>query len=162
MSFGESLRKAAGQEYIEPPNGKYTVKIDQGSAFKSQKGEEFAKVILEITEGDHAGGFMQHFMGFNNEVAKQINAEALASYGVQLTDVEEIRDLDKQLTSLVGTRAEVGVSYRNDYIQIKVHRSWPPEPKSDIPSNGFTAAGSTPAQTSFAAAAGQSDDTPPF
>ena len=153
MGFGDSIRKSMDNELIEPPAGQYTAKVDEASAFESKAGDEYAKVILEITEGDHQGARFQHFMGFKNEIAKQINGEALATYGVDWTKVTDLTDLDLQLDGIVkaGTVAEVTVSYKDGYIQIKVHNSRTTG-QSDIPTNG------SGFETAAASAFG--DDTP--
>lgn len=159
MSFGDAVRKAMDSELIEPPKGQYKVKLDEASAFESKDGREFAKVILQITEGDFAGERFQHFMGFANDIARQVNGEALAAYGVNMTEVNEVTDLDDQLDALVktGTTAEVGVSYKDGWVNIKVHGSRTPG-ASDIPTTDAPAAA-----PSFAAAAGaKNDDTIPF
>jgi hypothetical protein len=159
MSFGESLRRAASGEYIEPPTAKYNVRVVQGDARETKSGP-VAEVILEILEGEHRGGRMKHLMFFNHPVGVEINTEALVSYGVELDKINEVNDLDTELQRILGTEAEVGVSYRNDYIQFKVHRSRPPQPKSDIP-NDLPAEPVEPGQQqqqqqpSFAQAAGQ-------
>lgn len=162
MSFGDELRKAVDNELIEPPKGSYKVKLDEGSAFTSRAGDEYAKVILEITEGEHQGERFQHFMGFANPVAKQINAEALAAYGVRLDALDSVTDLDIQLTDLVhkGTTAEVSVSYNDrGFMQIKVHGSRTAG-VSDIPTDDGPE--QKPA-ASFASAAGsQFGDEVPF
>jgi len=152
-SFGDSLRNARSGEFIEPPAGKYDVRVVKGDARETSSGP-VAEVILEITDGPHQGGQIKHLMFFNHPVGTEINTEALVSYGVDLDKIEEVTDLDDDLQRILGTRAEIGVSYRKDYIQIKVHRSMPPEPASDV----------TPpdAGSSFAAAAGAVDDKPPF
>lgn len=156
MSFGDSLRKAMDSELIEPPKGQYKARLAEASAFESKAGDEYAKVILEITEGDLAGARFQHFMGFKNEIAKQINGEALASYGVNWTEVNELSDLDDQLDALVkmGTTAEVGVSYKDGYSQIKVHGS-----RTNGQSELTPQTEEQPAP-SFAAAAGADSDVP--
>ena len=162
MSFGESLRKAMDSETIEPPPGPYKVRLDEASAFEAKDGREFAKVILEITDGKLTGSRFQHFMGFQNEIARSINGEALAAYGVDMTSVETVWDLDDQLTALVkaGTTADVSVSYRDGYIQVKVHGSRT-QGVSDIPTDE-----PQPPAASFASAAGQNhqsdDESLPF
>lgn len=159
MSFGDSIRKAMDSELIEPPKGQYKVRLGDASAFESKDGREFAKVILEITEGDLTGCRFQHFMGFGNEIARQINGEALAAYGVDMATVNEVTDLDDHLDALVkaGVEADVGVSYKDGYVQIKVHGSRRTG-VSDIP------VAEPAGQASFAAAAGSAgaDDDIPF
>jgi hypothetical protein len=169
MSFGDSVRKSMDNELLDNrdpnalPNGKYTVLIESGAAFTSRAGDDYAKVTLEILEGPVEGRF-EHFMGFNSPVQEQINGETLASYGVDWTKIDSLTDLDLQLSTLTGTRAEIGVSWNDKgFLNINVHRSWAPEPKSDIPTNGDAAPATSDAQSSFAAAAGaKADDEVPF
>jgi len=92
-------------------------------------------------------------MGFKHEVGSRINREALLAYGLRDPEgIERIEDLDDRIGELTGTEADVTVSYKDGYIQIKVFGSKPPQPVSDV----------TPApeadRPSFAAAAGKDDD----
>lgn len=154
MSFGDTLRNASSGEFVEPPAGKYDVKIVRAEARETKSGP-VAEVILEITAGPHQGAQVKHLMFFNHPVGVEINTEALVSYGVDLAKIDEVSDLDDDLQRIIGTRAEVGISYRNEYLQIKVHRSMPPEPVSDIPSD--------PEPVGFAARAAQKfGDEPAF
>jgi hypothetical protein len=156
-SFGDAVRKAMDSELIEPPKGPYKVRLDEGSAFKGKDGREWAKVILEITEGDHAGERFQHFMGFQPPGIAEMNGNACAAYGVDWSQVKEIEDLDDQLTAIVkqGTTAEVSVSYKDGYMNVNVHGSRT-EGRSDIPADEPSNGGGT--QASFAAAAGTKGD----
>src|ERR1041384_1898946 len=125
MSFGEQVRKAMDSELIEPPRGTYKVRLDEGEAFSGKDGREWAKVILEITEGEHQGSRFQHFMGFQPPGIAEMNGNACAAYGVNWTDVDTIKDLDDQLHAVVaqGTTAEVTVSYKDGYTNVNVHGS---------------------------------------
>ena len=162
MSFGDSMRKAMDSELIEPPRGSYKTKVDEASAFEGKDGRQWAKVILEITEGDLAGERFQHFMGFQPDSIKQMNGNACAAYGVDWSQVDDISDLDDQFDAIVkaGTTAEVTVAYKDGYMNVNVHGSRVAGGDRDIPTEEFKAAGQKPA-ASFASAAG-SDDSVPF
>jgi len=166
MSFGDSLRKAMDSEIIEPPKNTYKVRLYDASAFTSKAGDEYAKVTLEIIDGDLKGSRFEHFMGFKNEIAKQINGEALATYGVDLTKVNELSDLDDQLDELVkaGVTADVGVSYNDKgFMNVRVAGSRRPD-KSDIPANGYVAGmdEAREQQAEFSQAAQRFGDDAPF
>jgi hypothetical protein len=175
MSFGDSLRKALENELLDNRNeradnavkrGQYTVMIEEARAAISKNDDEYAVVKHKILEGPIDGMF-EHYLGLSdkNPVGKSINTNALAAYGVNLSTVEDIHDLDLQMSALVGTKAEIGVSWNDKgWMQVNVHRSWAPEPRSDIPTNGdATPPAASDAQASFAAAAGaKADDDIPF
>ena len=159
MSFGDSMRKAMDSELIEPPRGSYKTKVDEASAFEGKDGRQWAKVILQITDGDLAGERFQHFMGFQPDSIKQMNGNACAAYGVDWTRVDDISDLDDQFDAIVkqGTTAEVSVAYKDGYMNVNVHGSRVVGGDRDIPSDTDRPS----FQSSFASAAG-ADDTPPF
>lgn len=167
MSFGEAWRKAGEEpDEFEPPTGTYQTVIVDGNAFTSRAGDDYAKVILQIDAGDFVGQRFQHFMGFKHEVGARINREALALYGVRPDEISSIEELDDAIAELVKRRvqAEVAVSYKNDYMQVKVLGSRTPG-DSDIPSDPDPPpAPQTPPAATFAAAAGTAgdDDAPPF
>jgi hypothetical protein len=120
MTFGETWQNAAN-EVIEPPRGTYQTRIVGGNAFTSKAGDDYAKIDLEITEGDLKGSRFEHFMGFKHEVGARINREALLTYGLEGPDeITTIEDLDDRIGKLVGRGAEVGVSYKDGYMQVKV------------------------------------------
>lgn len=159
-SFGEMLRKASDSDYVEPPKGQYKIVITGGECRETSKGAR-AEVILKITEGEQKDAQVQHALWFTNPVGVQINTEALVSYGVDLSAIEESNDLDDAIQKLVGRTADVGISYKDGYMRINVHgsRAAAGQTRSDVPSNG---ADQAPA-ASFAAAAGAgADDTVPF
>jgi hypothetical protein len=164
MTFGDSMRRAMDSELIEPPKGPYKVKVEEASAFEGKDGRQWAKLILTITDGDHAGENFQHFMGFQPESIKQMNGNALAAYGVDWADVHELSDLDDQMLGLVGRLAEVSVAYKDGYMNVNVHGSRPPEGKvtSDIPSDPDTARMTPEQQDTFAAAAQRFGSDVPF
>jgi hypothetical protein len=160
-SFQETWTKAGEEpDDFEPPAGQYKVKIVDGSAFTSRAGDDYAKVILQILGGEFAGRQFQHFMGFKHEVGARINREALLAYGLRDPEaIADITDLDDAIVALKGTEAEVGVSYKDGYVQIKVHGSRVPG-TSEIPTGLEPVAAG---QASFAAAAGaKTDDDIPF
>jgi len=159
MSFGDTW-KNAGNENIEPPAGNYKVRIGANSnAFTSKAGDDYAKVSLEVTDGDLKGATFEHFMGFKNEVGARINREALLAYGLQGSDeITTIEELDDRIAELAGRTAEVSVSYKDGYMQVKVSGSRAAEGSSDIPSNGTD---QKPA-ADFAAAVPTDDDSLPF
>jgi len=161
VSFGEQWKRAANEK-IEPPKGEYKVEIVGGSAFTSRDGDDYCKLDLLITAGDLEGAQFEHFMGFKHEVGARINREALLAYGLEDPEgIETIEDLDDRIGQLTGRTAEVGVGYKDGYIQIRVSGSRPPANKvqSDIPSDTFPE--QKPA-ASFASAAGSDDETIPF
>ena len=163
MSFGDAVRKAMDNDLIEPPKGHYKTRLDKGEAFESKDGRQFAKVTLEITDGDLKGARFEHFMGFQPDGIAQMNGNACAAYGVDWTQVSEITDLDDQLDAIVrqGTTADVSVSYKDGYMNVNVHGSRT-QGVSDIPTDESQP---QPSAASFAAAAGQnhqSDESLPF
>jgi len=160
MSFGDELRKAMDNETIEPPKGPYKARLDEASAFTGKQDKEYAKVTLLITAGEHEGARFEHWMRFGSPQAKAMSAEALAAYGVNLSEIETVDDIDAQLRALVamGTDADVSVSYGGDegqFLNVKVHGSRTASP---------TSSDTTPATASndFAAAAAKKfgDDVP--
>jgi hypothetical protein len=161
-SFGDMLRAAGSNDLIEPPKGKYDVKIADGTANDTKIGPRVG-ITLEILAGEHQGARFEHAMFFNHPVGTEINKEALVSYGVDLNKIEEVEDLNLEIDRIMGTTAEVGVSYNDrGYIQIKVHGSRPPAGDTDIPSDPDTAR-MTPAQeTTFKAASQRFGDSVPF
>jgi hypothetical protein len=165
MSFADAWNKAGqpADEY-EPAKGRHKVKITDGGAFTSRAGDDYAKVELMELEGDNAGRKFEHFMGFKNETAARINREALLAYGLQGSDeIRSIDDLEAKIQDLIGTEADVGVAYKDGYMNITVYGSRTGQ--SDIPSNGFGAReeADEPDQPSFAQAAGQkADDDKPI
>ena len=157
MSFGEQWKRAANEK-IEPPRGDYKVRIVGGSAFTSKDGDDYCKLDLEILDGDLQGAQFEHFMGFKHEVGARINREALLSYGLKDPEgITTIEDLDDRIGALRGTTAEVGVGYKDGYIQIKVFKSSPPNPQSEL-----TPEPEQKPAASFASAAGAGDDSVPF
>jgi len=163
MSFKKTWDEASSEE-IEPPAGTYKVKIIRGNASLSNAGDPKANVILEIADGELTGSHVDHFMWFAHPVSARISKEQLITYGLPDPDaVEEIEDLDDAIQKLIGTTAEVGISYKDGRMNIKVFGSRPPAEQqsfSDIPSdaNGFTQSQSK----TFAAAAEKFGDEPAF
>jgi hypothetical protein len=157
MTFGETWRSAA-DEKIEPPRGTYQVLILGGNAFTSQKGDDCAKIDLQILDGDLKGEKFEHFMWFGHEVGARINREALLSYGLEGPEtIETIEDLDDRIAAMKGRSAEVGVSYKDGRMNIRVTGSRAPEGRApDI-------SGKPVADFATAAASnGVDDDPPPF
>lgn len=158
MSFGDQLRKAAeGGDDFDPANGAYTVRITDGGAFAGKDGREWAKVVLEIIGTDANGRQFDDFMNMNNDVGRAIAVEKLVTYGVDLTSIEELEDLDHAIFNLIGTIAEVTVTHKNGYRNVSVRSSRTND--SDIP----TSPEREPApagQQSFAAAAADDGDIP--
>jgi len=159
MSFGDTWKNAAN-DIIEPPRGTYKVVIAPGgNAFTSQKGDDCCKLNLEITEGELKGSKFEHFMWFGHEVGARINREALLAYGLEDPEgIETIEDLDDRIAKLTGTTAEVGVSYKDDRMNIRVNGSRPPVAQQKLGSD-LTPPG---AANDFAAAAAKKfgDDVP--
>jgi len=135
MSFGDAWKNAANEK-VEPPKGTYKIEVVGGSAFTSKDGDDYCKLDLKITAGDLEGAMFEHFMGFKNEVGARINREALLAYGLRDPEgIETIEDLDDRIAELKGTTAEVGVSYRNDYMQVRVNGSRPPVAQQQLGSD---------------------------
>ena len=86
-TFGDRMRAAMTDETIEPPAGNYKKRLVKGEAFSSKDDREFAKVTLEITEGDLKGSLFEHFMCFQPDGVAQMNSNACAAYGVDWTKV---------------------------------------------------------------------------
>jgi hypothetical protein len=92
-------------------------------------------------------GRFEHFMGFGSAMQEQINGEALAAYGIDWTEIDSVKDLDMALGELVGTTAEIGVSWNDKgFLNINVHGSRPPAEKAAQASETTPAA---PAPTSL-------------
>ena len=139
--FHEMWQRAGDRDDgFKPGPGTYEVVIVDGGAFTSRAGDDYAKVNLQIVGGEDAGRRFEHFMGFKHEVGARINREALIAYGLREPEsVRGIEDLDDRIAALKGTQAEVGVSYRDDYIQIRVFTARPPGAPSGIPTAVATA-----------------------
>jgi len=159
MSDFKKIWDEASAEEIEPPQGTYNVKIVRGEAKLSNAGDPKANVILEILDGDHAGAHVDHFMWLAHPVSARISKEALITYGLRDPEaVSAIEDLDDAIQKLIGTTAEVGISYKDGRMNVKVFGSRPPAQQSfsDLPNDPDQ----KPA-ASFASAAG-SDESVPF
>lgn len=157
MSDFKQIWDEASAEEIEPPAGTYKVKIIRGEAKLSNAGDPKTNVILEILDGELAGSHVDHFMWFAHPVSARISKEALITYGLSNPEaVEEIEDLDDAIQKLIGTTAEVGISYKDGRMNVKVFGSRPPAQQmlSDIPNEADSKS------SSFAAAAGSGDDLP--
>lgn len=114
-------------EVFDPDDGAYVVKIEEGETFDTSDGREFCKLLLRVVEGPFKGRSFDHFMTLSHPDAKRISAEALKLYGVDLTAVEDLEDLEAHVERLVGVEAEVGVSHsRKGYLQVKVYSATPP------------------------------------
>lgn len=168
MNYGEQMLKAMqGGDYIEPPRGKYNVKIVEASAFtynKDNEDRDAASTVLEILDGEFAGQSMRHFMGLHHPVGKEISANALAAYGINWSEIPSFDDLKVAMSGLVNRSAEVGVSYKDGFMNISVSGSRAPveDRQSDIPANG-SGFDRTPEQDAQAkAAAARFGDTPDF
>ncbi len=172
MSFADQWRRAAEPaDDFDPPNGGYTVRVTEASAFAGNDGRQWAKAVLKVLEGPHAGREFDHFFGLNSEAAIRIAYEAFITYGLDPAKVDSFEDLQTEIVELAGTIATVSVSHKDNYRNVKVSGSRTDE--SDIP-NDYTVNGpSLPAkatgvpapQTSFAAAAKgapESTDDVPF
>jgi len=160
MSDFKQIWDEASAEEIEPPAGTYKVKIIRGEAKLSNAGDPKANVILEILDGELAGSHVDHFMWLAHPVSARISKEQLITYGLSNPEaVTAIEDLDDAIQKLIGTTAEVGISYKDGRMNVKVFGSRPPARQSfsDIPSDTEQ----KPA-ASFASAAGSQfgDDVP--
>lgn len=167
MSFADTWQKAGeAPDDFEPPPDQYKVKVVDGNAFTSRAGDDYCKLVLEILSsksGEFVGQRFEHFMGFAHPVGARINREALLAYGLKDPEnIGSVDDLDDRIAGLKGTEADVGVSYKDGYIQIKVHGSR--TGRSDIPTtaNGDVVGPEPAAQTSFSAAAGAKNDDDPI
>lgn len=162
MSFEDAWKNAAN-ELIEPPAGTYKVRIGPSSnAFTSKAGDDYAKIALEITDGDLRGATFEHFMGFKNEVGARINREALLAYGLQGSDeIRSIEDLDDAISKLTGRTSEVSVAYKDGYMQVRVSGSRAAEgtAESDIPTNPTNGTTDQKPAADFADAAARSQST---
>ena len=127
--FHELWDKAGeAPDAYKPAAGVYQAEIVDGGAFTSRAGDDYAKVNLKITQGDEVGRQFEHFMGFKHEVGARINREALSAYGLHdPAGVRTILDLDDRIQALIGTHVEVGISYKDGYMQIRVLTSQPRE-----------------------------------
>src|SRR5262245_35518717 len=155
---------------FEPPEGPYKVRIIGGNADISNAGDPKAKVVLEIIAGELAGKRFEHFMWMGHEVSRRIHREALLTYGLREDGIEDITDLDDRIVELFGTTADVGVSYKDGRMNVKVHGSRVPQGDRDIPTDPAPAApapanGAPAARRSFGdtvAAKPADDDDIPF
>jgi len=183
MSFANTWQNAAN-EIIQPSKGTYNVRITGGSAFTSKDGDDYAKVELMILEHPagaetvatrnddpmtfksrpvQVGDVFEHFMGFKNEVGARINREALLTYGLSDPDsIRSIEDLSDAIGRLANRTADVGVGYKDGYINIRVSGSRAPvaDRESDIPANG-SGFDRTPEQEQQVAAAARFGDEMP-
>jgi hypothetical protein len=168
MSFSDAWKRAGqDQDDFDPADGSYTVRLVNASAFEGRDGRAWAKIVLQIIGTDAAGRQFDHFMNLNNDVGLRIAREALVTYGLDPAPLEaedaDIADLDRAMFELVGTIADITVSHKDGYKNIRVQGSRTGE--SDIPSD-FTTPEANPQQQTFAAAAGKQapgkDDEIPF
>lgn len=157
MTFAEQWKKAGEpRDDFDPPNGSYVVKVIDTGAFAGKDGREWAKVVLEIVGGDHAGRQFDHFHNLNNEVGLRMAYEAFSMYGMKGDGIESLEDLDSALFDVRGTVANITVSHKDSYLNVRVQGSR--TDKSDV-----TPATPEPQQQqSFAAAAaaGAGEDIP--
>lgn len=155
MTFADQWKKAGEpRDDFDPPNGSHTVKVIDTGAFAGRDGREWAKVVLEIVGGDHAGRQFDHFHNLNNEVGLRMAYEAFSLYGMKADGIESLEDLDTALYDLRGTTASITVSHKDEYLNVRVQGSRTSE--SDVTT--------AEPQKSFAAAAANTaaDDDIPF
>lgn len=167
MSFEQEWNSIGSK--IEPPRGSYKVEIVEGDgryAWESKDGRKFAKVYLKILNGELAGTQFEHFMNLQPPGIAEMNKNALLGYGLSGT-IKSVEDLGDRIADLRGRTADVGVSYKDGYMNVNVHgsRNKPGEDNGDIP-NDFTTP-NKPQQApaaDFATAAGTAgdDDSLPF
>ena len=128
MSLANRLKRAreAG-ETIDPPDGRWNVQITDASAFAGNDGREWAKLTLKITNPGHqlAGAQFEHFHNLNNEVGLRLFEEAILTYGVPATllqdDQADLEDFSHALFELVDTQAVVSVSHNaKGFAEIRV------------------------------------------
>jgi Protein of unknown function (DUF669) len=139
VSFADAWKRA-GTDDFDPPDGEYTVKIADATAFAGNDGREWCKITLEILQGEHAGRQFADFMNLNNEVGLRIAREHLSLYGLDAAALEEegstLEDLNHGVFELVDTVADVTVRHKNGYLNLTVTGSR--TSKSDIPSDPAT------------------------
>lgn len=127
-SYGDAWNRAGqdGDEDFDPPTGGYEVEVTQADVFAGKDGREWCKVLYRIVEGDHAGRVFQDFgpAGDHNPVGFRFTREKLLMLGLphdlQVTELEDLADAAGEL---VGTRAEVGVSHKDGFRNVKVRSS---------------------------------------
>ena len=139
---------------FDPDDGPYAVQIFDASAFAGNDGREWAKVVLQVVEGEHEGKQFDHFMNLNNPIGLRHRATGARRVRLDVEEVENFGDLAAAMPCLIGTRADVSVTHKNGYRNTNVVRTLTGE--SDV---------TTPAdQQSFAQAAStnSSDDDGPF
>lgn len=137
---------------FDPPDGHYQVEIQDASAFTGQDGREWAKVVLQVTDGEHKGRIFDHFMNLNHPVGLQFAQEALVGYGIDTEEVENFGDLQAAMPDLLGTQASVTVGHKNNFRNTTVLSTVTGQ--SDIPDVH-------PGQESFAAQASSSTNNSP-
>ena len=101
---GHRMGYFSNSEEFEPDDGAYAVQIIDASAFAGQDGREWAKVVLQVVDGEHEGKQFDHFMNLNNPFGLQISQEALVGYGLDVEEVENFGDLAGAMPALIGTR----------------------------------------------------------
>lgn len=153
MSSFKEAWDAAGeaQDDFDPPDGRLHVKIIDARARTGRDGREWAALTLQVIGGAHAGRRFDHFgpAGDHNPVGLRIMREALVMYGLEPDGIDDIEDLGMAMFELIDNEADITVSHKDGFRNIKVQGST--TGKSDIP---------VPAseQQSFAAAAAKPDD----
>jgi len=168
MGFSEYRRQAGdpGSTFDPDDDVTYQVRVTDGGAFEGNDGKEWAKVELEVIDGEHAGRRFDDFRGLNSKMQTEIARDNFVMYGVRWDDVEGLEDLDTALLELVGTTATVSVSHwAEGRFNVKVISARTGQ--SDIPTdNGFRARESGAARTFEddvpAAAATDDDDDLPY
>lgn len=159
-SFKEAWDTAGeAQDDFDPPDGSLHVKIVDAGAFSGRDGREWAKVTLQIIGTANAGRRFDHFgpAGDHNSVGLRIMREALVMYGLDPEGIEDLNDLGMAMFELIDNEADITVSHKDGFRNIRVQGST--TGKSDIPNP----TNEGPAQQSFAAAAAKpADDDVPF
>jgi hypothetical protein len=168
MSFGDRLRESAnGDGDFDPPDGPHQVRIVDGDAFVSEKGNEIAKVTLQVVGGENNGRSFDHIMAFTKQATKW-STESLLAYGVNLDKIDEFDDLKRELFDLIGNVANVTVRHRNGYLNVSVQGSRTGEsdvtPKQEpLPTAAApNGADGNPFAAPAAPKSGTSDDDIPF
>lgn len=153
-TFADAWRKAGDPvDDYDPPNGAYAVVIVDAGAFAGRDNREWAKCVLEVKSGVDQGRRFDHFMNLNNEVGMRIARESLLMYGMHVGELDDpdadLDTLSRAMAELVGTVADVSVTHKDGFRNIKVDGSVTARPGAGVGPHPTSAPTKAPEQQSF-------------
>lgn len=128
-SFADRWRDADDEDWV-PPAGTYKAVVIDASGWISRKGDETAKVRLQVTDGPHAGKAWDHMLFFNNPVGTRISKNNLSMYGLDVSSLSDWYEVEEAMPGLIGTRVEASVKHNDPFVNTDVLRSFTAE--SDV------------------------------